>query len=35
MRYYVFIKDFNILMYDHILHHGKNIFAVIIYKLAL
>ena len=29
------IKDFNIFMYDYTLHHGKNIFAVIVYKLSV
>ena len=32
---YVLIKDFNTFMYDHILHRGKNIFAVIDYKLLV
>ena len=32
---YVLIKDFNTFMYDHILHHGKNIFVVIVYKLLV
>ena len=34
-RNYFLIKDFNIFMYDHILHRGKNIFAVITYKLSV
>ena len=29
----VLIKDFNTFMYDHTLHHGKNIFIVIVCKL--
>ena len=32
-RRYVLIKDFNTFMYDHILHQGKNIFVVTVYKL--
>ena len=32
---YVLIKDFNIFMYDYTLHHGKNIFVVIVYKLLV
>ena len=34
-RNYVLIKGFNTLMYDHILHHGKRIFVVIVYKLLV
>ena len=34
-RNYVLIKGFNTLMYDHILHHGKHIFVVIVYKLLV
>ena len=32
-RHIVLIKDFNIFMYYHTLHRGKNIFVVIVYKL--
>ena len=32
---YVLIKDFNTFMYDYTLHHGKNIFVVIVYKLLV
>ena len=34
-RHYFLIKDFNIFMYDSTLHHGKNIFGVIVYKLSV
>ena len=34
-RHYVLIKDFNTFMYDHTLHRGKNIFAVIVCKLLV
>ena len=30
-KHYVLIKDFNTFMYDHTLHCGRNIFAVIVY----
>ena len=29
-RHFVLIKNFNTLMYNHTLHHGKNIFTVIV-----
>ena len=32
-KHYVLIKDLNTFMYDHTLHHGKNIFVVIVCKL--
>ena len=32
MRRNDLIKDFNIFMYRHTSHHGKNIFFVIVYK---
>ena len=32
-RHLVLIRDFNTFVYDHLLHHRKNIFVVIIYKL--
>ena len=32
-KHYVLIKHFNTLVYGHTLHRGKNIFAVINYKL--
>ena len=34
-RHYVLIKDFNTFMYNHTLHHEKNIFVVIVYKLSV
>ena len=34
-RHYVIIKDFNTFMYDHSLHCGKNLFAVIVYKISV
>ena len=34
-RHYVLIKDFNTFMYDLSLHRGKNIFAVIAYRLLV
>ena len=33
--YYVLIEDFNTFMYHHTLQRGKNIFAVIIYKILV
>ena len=34
-RHYVLIKDLNTFLYDRTLHHGKNIFAIIVYKLPV
>ena len=34
-RHYVLIKDFNTFMYDHTLHRGKSVFAVIVCKLLV
>ena len=31
-RHYILINHFNIFMYDHTLHCGKNYFVVVIYK---
>ena len=31
----VLIKDFNTFMYNHTLHHGKDIFVVIVYKFSV
>ena len=33
--YYVPIEDFSTYMYNHTLHHRKNIFATIVYKLLV
>ena len=34
-RHYVLTKDFNMFMYHYTLHHEKNIFVVIVYKLLV
>ena len=34
-RHYVLIKDLNTFLYDRTLHYGKNIFAIIVYKLPV